>query len=1099
MAFGTPYSLGTASSGAGADTLQMTVAATSAAGDAIIVGASINSTAAAASPSACADSQGNIYSLVVTSGTGAEYQGTLFVATKSSTGGPTTPLTSGTDTITVTYSTSTAAAGHNLQAMGCSGIAVGSTATTVDQSAFNGNTTTGTTLTATLPATAQSDEMVVCLVTVHNTANSVSWNGPLTQVNGPVVNASNQNGFLAAGISTTAASTAYGGTVTQSGKWECVVLSLKPLVPSMTVTATQGGTDVADGMLLRVIVLDNAAAAASQTGGTLVQSGPAEHQGTLTPTGTGSFVFGAIIDNDAATQPADSGDVAIDNVVDATNGVCYTTLAYGSAYPGSLSTTTASSGITFGSITSYNGGIAAAEIIASGTLAVDASSPAVADTTTATTITSPSFSPPSSCLLVALVASDGLMGFHGVNPLTVTITDSVGLTWVNLATANTTGNGLAGVWVAQYPASTATTLLVTGGLVSHRQRRQISRALTGNNLSCGDGQATGSNGPLPHGSVQVLPAKISTARKHTRAHAGPIGSAAAGLAGILNAHGPPGTAQPSAALPHQRPHSQRPKAWLGSNYGTYGGVLGPANAHGPAGAVQPRSSVPVPRRKSARALAGNNLSCGDGQAGPPALFAPPPGTTQPQPTRQPRRMHARVLWAGTVVRTANAVPGGNGRAAPLAGSVIRQRAKVQRPRGWIGNNPGPYGGTAGLAYANGTVPKPAQITVKRRTGTRVTWRVIHIPAVNAAIKPNGTVPLHLTVARRGHARAVWHTNVIVSTSNVSGTQGSSQPRAAVPVPRRTHARAVWKGAGIQGIKPPGQHQPLTTRQPRRTSARAVWHFLLGKVNQHGPAGSAQKRATVAIPRRAHTRAWVGGSFGPYGGIIAPANAHGPYGTAPRHLVVARRAAARAVWRHQIGTANKHGPTGQSQPKPTVAIPRRTHARAVTRWVTGPANAHGPAGIFRPRGSVPLPRRYPARASWRGTRPVTLIEITAILGGGGPYGQGLYGQGPYGWRPSIAFNIQALISTEIAISFNIGLAFQQSEKLMPGTAWLSHQVGHPLVGNQPWISPHDAIIKLVEEPSTFNYGGYKGATPGALPGSATGGYGQGAYGQGPYGS
>lgn len=241
MAFGSPYSLGETNSGSGADTLQLTVSATSAAGDAIIVGASINSNSATASPSACVDSQGNKYTKVVTSGSGAEYQGTLFIATESSTNGPTTPLVSGTDTITVTYTTSTTAVGHNLQAMGCSGVAVGATTSTVDQTAFNGNTTTGTTVTATLPATTQSGELIISLVTTHDTANAVTWNTPLTQVNGPNVFAANQNGFLAAGVSTTAASTAYGGTVTSSGKWECVLASLLPL-PGVSGAAALSGT-----------------------------------------------------------------------------------------------------------------------------------------------------------------------------------------------------------------------------------------------------------------------------------------------------------------------------------------------------------------------------------------------------------------------------------------------------------------------------------------------------------------------------------------------------------------------------------------------------------------------------------------------------------------------------------------------------------------------------------------------------------------------------------------------------------------------------------------------------------------------------------------
>lgn len=236
MAVGTPYSLGTANAGSGSATLQLTVTATSAQGDALVVAAAINSAAAQASPSACVDSQGNVYALAVTTGLTTSYQTTLFVATENSTGGLTEVLASGTDTITVTWSTSTAAVGRNIAAMGCSGVAAGPASSTADQTAANNGGSAGsTTPAATLPATAESGELVVCAVSAHDTANSITWTSPLANVTAPVVNAANEYTFVSAAVSTTAASTAYGGTII-TGKWDCALVSLIPLAASPAAT-----------------------------------------------------------------------------------------------------------------------------------------------------------------------------------------------------------------------------------------------------------------------------------------------------------------------------------------------------------------------------------------------------------------------------------------------------------------------------------------------------------------------------------------------------------------------------------------------------------------------------------------------------------------------------------------------------------------------------------------------------------------------------------------------------------------------------------------------------------------------------------------------
>jgi hypothetical protein len=266
MAFGVPYSLGSANSGAGADTLQLTVTASSAQGDAIVVTASINTNSAAASPSACADSQGNVYTRVTFTGTSAEYQTSQFVSTENSSGGPTSPLVSGVDTITVTYTTSTTATGHNLAAIGCSGCAVGPTSATVDQTAINGNTTTGTVTTATLAALQQTAELIVASVSAHDTAPPMVWNTPLSNVVGPVVNAANQQTWVAAGVSTTSASTTYGGTVSASGKWDCAVVSILPLGAQSISEADVAGAVDSLSVSVSVPLADAGAAVDDQPG-----------------------------------------------------------------------------------------------------------------------------------------------------------------------------------------------------------------------------------------------------------------------------------------------------------------------------------------------------------------------------------------------------------------------------------------------------------------------------------------------------------------------------------------------------------------------------------------------------------------------------------------------------------------------------------------------------------------------------------------------------------------------------------------------------------------------------------------------------------------
>jgi Spherulation-specific family 4 len=166
----------------------------------------------------------------------------------------------------------------------------------------------------------------------------------------------------------------------------------------LTVTATQGGGDTNPGILLRVRVLDNAAVAGTPNAGT--QSGAEAHSVTITTTEAGSVVYGAIIDGDDAIVPMNAGCTNLDNVTDATNGLCYATFYSGpTGTPG---------GNSVGTDASFGGGVAALEVLPSGgSIATDASSPAVVSSTAATTITTGSFTPPLGTLLIAFAAAGG--------------------------------------------------------------------------------------------------------------------------------------------------------------------------------------------------------------------------------------------------------------------------------------------------------------------------------------------------------------------------------------------------------------------------------------------------------------------------------------------------------------------------------------------------------------------------------------------------------------------------------------------------------------------------------------------------------------------
>lgn len=203
-------------------------------------------------------------------------------------------------------------------------------------------------------------------------------------------------------------------------------------------------------MLLRVYVLTTAALAG--TPATASQTGAAAHDANLTLTTVKSIAWGGVFDADNATVPWNTGCNGIDNVVDNTNTCCYGTFdTNATVTPGALSV---------GSVASFPGGMAAVEILPVGGTSPteDASSPAVVDTLTATTVTTAAFAPAGGgTYLLAIVVSNGNTGTASMS-----VSDTGSHTWTQQASAASAGQGYVGVWTAPL-ASGATTVTATAG------------------------------------------------------------------------------------------------------------------------------------------------------------------------------------------------------------------------------------------------------------------------------------------------------------------------------------------------------------------------------------------------------------------------------------------------------------------------------------------------------------------------------------------------------------------------------------------------------------------------------------------------------------
>jgi len=221
-------------------------------------------------------------------------------------------------------------------------------------------------------------------------------------------------------------------------------VSAPPMTVTATATAGGGG-----GALIRVTALTGAKPAAQQPGGVAgtASASSISFDTAITVAATGSVVYGAAANFSNATSfTADAQTTFSDNYSNSSSGDQLGTFR-------STAATSATGSQTYGATNSASGATALAEILASGTIAEDASATsAEAQSNTATFIASPSFSPPYGSLLVARVVLQ-----NGSTAMTCSITDTsgLGLTWTPLSQHSVANSNYAGVWIAQMPAGTA--------------------------------------------------------------------------------------------------------------------------------------------------------------------------------------------------------------------------------------------------------------------------------------------------------------------------------------------------------------------------------------------------------------------------------------------------------------------------------------------------------------------------------------------------------------------------------------------------------------------------------------------------------------------
>jgi hypothetical protein len=205
----TPYLIGSNAvvPGVSTATETMTVAATVAAGDAIIVGVFINITSIVID--SVSDSQGNTY----TECTGTYCGGTGFTSDMFVCASAATALVSGTDTITVHWH----AVHLGEQMIAAVGYPGGVTALDQATQVFNAGSTTPS---ATTGATTQASELAVGWeVTGFSSSGRMAWDAGWTEQQGSINAASNPLGSIATQLLSSTGALTASGTLGSSLKW----------------------------------------------------------------------------------------------------------------------------------------------------------------------------------------------------------------------------------------------------------------------------------------------------------------------------------------------------------------------------------------------------------------------------------------------------------------------------------------------------------------------------------------------------------------------------------------------------------------------------------------------------------------------------------------------------------------------------------------------------------------------------------------------------------------------------------------------------------------------------------------------------------------
>ena len=437
---------------------------------------------------------------------------------------------------------------------------------------------------------------------------------------------------------------------------------------ALTVTATQGGS-TANGFALRVFVLTGAAAVAAQSGASTNNQFTNVTTFTQSITTTaGSNVYGASARTPASTAATGSNATIVDDVNDTTNNEQYTIFKALNVTGGATTR-----GYTAGGTAS--GPFAQLEILAAGTLAENASSPAGVNTSGAGPLTTASFTPPGGSLLVACIGSDG-----GSGVTTFSMSNSgPALNWTEKVKNNPTAGDYAGVWIADIPPA-------GGGLPSAQPGQTWLRAFHHR-----QSPPVPSPPPVaaagPGGTIQPLPTFPPPRRRLARG----VWASGMGTTGIRGSVQPPPTLTP----PRRRLSRAWPVWWSGK-----GGIS-------PSGTVQPRPTIPVPRRRLSRAVVQFTPVTTTNQA----AAAAPAGTIQPPSTlTPPRRRQVRAFIQFTPVRTVNAPPAPVPvvlNPLPNGGSTEGALWEMARTGQWPKRPPG-FGPVGQVPSSGAVPPKPGE-------------------------------------------------------------------------------------------------------------------------------------------------------------------------------------------------------------------------------------------------------------------------------------------------------------------------------------------------------------------------------------------------------